>query len=250
MKKITDMQFEIEVRNLINKKKTRKTLAKELGISMRTLNNMITKLSKSNPELYAEFVSKFPYKPKEIVVNSNQLAIKVIINGLQETSNQMGISVRTISRKIKQLEKTNPKLYELYQIRNNPMTEEQRVRFNKEINEMINDKEVIKDALKEKEELLRITLSKFEEKVRSGLSKNRAAKEIGFDGYPTICKKYKELERIQAEKEIQNNNKQQIKKNASLRERLYFPHTNNDKSEKKSNNIDNNKNDKNFTIES
>ena len=39
----------------------------------------------------------------------------------------------------------------------------------------------------------------------TGISNAEAARRLGFDGYPTIWKKYKELERIQAEKNIKQN---------------------------------------------
>ena len=207
MSKITIEQIEESVRRLLNGETTKRQLIKELDTSMRTLNNEITKLSLYNAELYKKYVDKFPYKPKEIVVDIETLAVRVITNGLQETSKQTGISVRTISRKVKTLEKTNPELYSLYANRSKPMTDEERVKFNAKVSEFYSTKPITRNEIDEKERELTTILQDFEEKVQSGMSKAQAARELGFDGYPTIYKKYKELDRLRVEKETRETDK-------------------------------------------
>lgn len=216
MKQISQEEFEKEVERLLEGSITRKKLAKELETDIRTLNNRITELSQTNSELYARFIKKFPYRPKTIKVDIEDLALQVIREGVGKTSDMTGISVRTISRKIKTLEETNPELYNLYIRKNDKMTSEQRKLFDDTLERFqmkSGDSRVTRGELIEKEQELRMILSKFEGLVSSGMSKAEAARTLGYDGYPTIWKKYSELKRIEAQKE----GLQETKQNAAER---------------------------------
>lgn len=126
MNKISAKEFEEKVRDLIERKITRTELANQLGISMRTLNDKITKLSDTNPDLYMEFIEIYPYKPKTIEVDIEDLALQVIKTGMSITSKETGISSRTITRKVNTLKKTNPELYDLYKRRNDKMSDDEK----------------------------------------------------------------------------------------------------------------------------
>lgn len=206
MKELTQREFEEQIKRVIDGEISRKKLAEELDTEIRTLNNRIMKLSDSNQELYKEFIKKFPYKPKKIDIDVETLAINVIKYGIQKVADQTKISTRTIIRKIKQLEKTNPKLYELYKNRKGKMSFDDNIYIDQEISKkghlVIERKEI-----SERKRELENTITKFEELVESGMSRDKAAKMMGYDGYSTIWKKYKELDRIKIEERLNEKDK-------------------------------------------
>lgn len=215
MKKMSKEEFEEKVQELIDKKITKKELAIQLETSIRTLTKKITELSKTNPNLYTEFIKTYPYKPKSINVDIENLAVQVIKNGIDNISKETKISSRTITRKVNTLKKTNPELYDLYKRRNKNMSEDEKVRYIHEVNKYDKMQKVERSELKDKEVELTSILSKFEEKVASGMSKNKAAIALGFDGYPTIWKKYQELDRIKTQ-----NMSLKLEEKKSFREEL------------------------------
>ena len=152
MRDVSQEEFESLIKDVIDGKASRREVEKKLGTSMRTLNSRITKLSETNPDLYESFIRKFPYKPKEIKVDVENLAIRVILEGLQEVSSQTGISIKTIYRKVKGLEKTNPRLYFLYTHRNDNMSEIAKIKFYQELEELQGNGNTDRTELKEKEE--------------------------------------------------------------------------------------------------
>lgn len=213
MKNISQKEFEEVVQLIIRKEVTRRQAAKDLETDLRTLNHKITELAQTNPALFEEYITVFPYKPKEIKVDIEDLAMAVIRNGVKQTSTMTGISVRSISRKVRILEETNPALYELYVHRNDRRSELEELRFQERLDE-IRKRPIVpikRVELEEKEETIRETLAEFERLVESGLSKAEAARRLGYDGYPTIWKKYQEMKRIESEKEVKatkdNDNK-------------------------------------------
>lgn len=64
MKNIGNEELQSKIRDLIDKKITRKGLAKELETDLRTIHKIIRETSETNPELYEEYIKTFPYKPK------------------------------------------------------------------------------------------------------------------------------------------------------------------------------------------
>ena len=83
MKQISQEEFEQYIQDIIDGKMTRKRLASELETVMRTINHRIMELEGKNPALYQAFIQKFPYTPKEIKLDVEALAIKVINNGIE-----------------------------------------------------------------------------------------------------------------------------------------------------------------------
>lgn len=210
MKELTRQEFEQQIERVIRGEISRKKLAKELETDIRTINNKIMELSTENPDLYSKFVEKYPYKPKEIKVDIEKIAIMVIRYGIQKTAENVGISERTISRKVKKLEKTNPELYKIYSERGKKLTKEEQREVDEKLEEFIARYELKnsipkRNEMNERKKELEETLSKFENLVKDGMSQAGAARALGFDDYPTIWKKYKELERIVLEENILNN---------------------------------------------
>ena len=207
MKQISRDEFEKCIQSIIDGETTRRKLAKDLETDMRTINNKITELAETSPVLYQKFIDKFPYRPKTIKVDIEDLAIKVITNGLQTTSKSTGISTRTIARKVKTLEKTNPELYLMYKQRNDRMSFEERMAFQDKAKCLQKDSKVTRTELQEKEEQIKKFLAEFEQLVKSGLSKAEAGRRLNSD-YPTIWKKYQELKRIEEQKKYIKEEKQ------------------------------------------
>lgn len=210
MKKISQEEFENLVQSLINRETTRKKLAKTLETDIRTLNSRIRKLSEENDELYKKYIKKFPYKPKiREDIDFEALVIKIMKNNtsLEKMEEQYGISTRTISRRIKAMEKTNPELIEMYREYANCLKKSKKMPYELEIkiDELVEKPVTVSKVTEKREVELRKTLRKFEELVSGGMSKAEAARALGYDGYPTIWKKQQELERIATEKKVKEN---------------------------------------------
>lgn len=203
MKKISQKEFEERIEEIISGKLTRRKLCTLLDTDMRTLNNKILELSDTNPEIYKRFINKFPYKPKTINVGSaNNLAIYVIENGLESAVEKYGVSIRTISRKVKTLEIDCPELYRLYRERTiRDIKQEELEPFR------VEEEKIAKDKLDEKRYELTLLLTEFERLLKEGKSKAEAARIMGYDDYPTIWKKANELKRITTEEKTTQKTK-------------------------------------------
>ena len=120
MKEIKQEEFESLIRDIIEGNRSKASVIKELQTESRTFNNKIQELSVRNPELYREFITVHPYKPKERKdINIQGLVIEMLKSDLTvaEMSEKYQISYRSISRKILQLKKSdNPKDVELYEL--------------------------------------------------------------------------------------------------------------------------------------
>lgn len=205
MKELTQKEFEQQIQRLISGEIGRKKLAKELETDIRTLNKKIMEMSETNPALYASFVRKFPYKPKELEVDIEELAIYSIVHDNKAASERFNMSTRTITRKLKKLEKINPELYELYlrkvKIEGSRTSKKEKEKYFIDVAAMaekIGERDDIDNVERKRAELEK-TISEFEALLAKGMSKAQAARTLGYDGYPTIWKKYNELERIKTE---------------------------------------------------
>lgn len=117
MIEISQDEFEQKIQEVIDGKYTRADLIKQLKVDRITLNNKIQELYITNPELYLQFIRKFPYKPREYThIDYEAMIIDIMKKGYKkkEAAEQYGIHDRTIARKIHQVEKTNPDLVALY----------------------------------------------------------------------------------------------------------------------------------------
>lgn len=117
MIKISQKEFEDKVRSIINGECTRNELIKELKTDKVTLNNKIQELSIENPDLYLEFILKFPYRPRKYThIDYEAMAIDIMKRGYssRQAEDEYGISRKTIKRNVEKLEQKNPRLYQLY----------------------------------------------------------------------------------------------------------------------------------------
>ena len=119
MKDLTQTEFEQYIEDLIYGKYSKTELVKILSTDSRTLNNKIQELAATNPELYLRYIRKYPYKQKERDdIDFEALVIEAIQTGAysQDLAKKYDIGVRTIQRRVAQIEKENPDLIELYRM--------------------------------------------------------------------------------------------------------------------------------------
>lgn len=207
MKEITQEEFESIVKDIIVGKKSKAMVIKELHTEARTLNNKIQELSMLNPELYEEFVKVKPYKPKERKdVNIVGFVTELLTTGvtMQELADKYHIGVRTISRKIAKLEKSdNPKerdLYNLYKSVARKKSHSQKL--GKEEEWRMAELEAVEtkgmdNIERRRQELLK--LEKEYEELYMQVGKVEAAKRMGYS-QNRIYKLLNELYRIEIER--------------------------------------------------
>lgn len=117
MIEISQKEFEAKIQDVIDGKTTRANLIIELKIDRVTLNTKIQELAVHNPELYRAFVIKFPYRPREYThIDYEAVIIDILKNGYKRRDWDAIYEVdsRTITRKIHDIEETNPELVSLY----------------------------------------------------------------------------------------------------------------------------------------
>lgn len=118
MLKISVEEFEARIQDVIDGKISRVDLAKLLQTDIRTLNNkIIEEIGVNNPDLYIEYIKKFPYKQKERDdIDYEALVIEMVKNRTYsiDAAIKYNVGVRTIQRKVNALEKENPYLISIY----------------------------------------------------------------------------------------------------------------------------------------
>lgn len=123
MIEITQEEFEARIKDVIAGKVSRTKLAKELKTDTRTLNNKIQELATYNIELYLSFIKKYPYKQKERDdIDYEALIIEITKNSMTsiDAARKYRVGVRTIQRRVNEIEKENPYLIEIYkEVKNN-----------------------------------------------------------------------------------------------------------------------------------
>ena len=117
MIEISQEEFERKIEQVIKGENTRTKLIKDLKIDRVTLNRKIQELLVYNPNLYHEFISKFPYMPREYThINWRAMLIDIMKKGYtkNEAEEQYEVSSRTISRKVYEVEKEDKDIVSLY----------------------------------------------------------------------------------------------------------------------------------------
>lgn len=216
--------FEELIGKVIAGEINRKQITREYHISSRTINLMITELSKTNPELYMRFIERFPYKPKEIENIDFVELVKEIMKQdktIEDLSITYGVSTRTIRRRIGKMKDSNEieissgmTLDELYHLYKRYRAEDLSIEDKSIIQAMkvgkIQNAPNSQDARKN---YLADLIARYNEYRRQGMSTRDAAKMLGYS-FLDIYKKQGELERIITEQERTNgasNNANTIK---------------------------------------
>ena len=115
---ISQKDFESKIQDLISGKTSKVKLAAELRTDIRALTNKIIRdISINNPDLYIEYIKKYPYKQKERDdLDFEAMVIEMIKERTLtvDVANKYKVGVRTIQRRVNKLEEENPYLIEIY----------------------------------------------------------------------------------------------------------------------------------------
>lgn len=208
---IEQEKFEELIQQIIDGKITRKEISIRYRIAIRTINDRITKLATTNPELYRKFIDKYPFKPKAIThINFIELTKKVMKEecNLGDIGDVYDISVRTFSRRVRKMKDSDTldeltglpqrEIYELYKkySRRELSFDDKILIDNMKIGN-IQEQERVTDRKTSLEELLQ----KYYQLISEGLSKAEAARKLGFS-YEDMYKKEDELKRIKTEQKV------------------------------------------------
>lgn len=189
MKQVSKQEFENYIMAAINGEISRIQLVKELETDYRTLNKRIQLLSIENPKLYAQFIEKHPYKPREITnINIRNIIYEFLTTGINmdELAAKHNLSLRTLRRKIDALGKSKDEkdihLYELCKqfaynkAHEKPNSEELLYEIAKLERE---PEEEVKDDVEKRREFL-LNIEKQYQELCMTMSKKQAAKQMGY----------------------------------------------------------------------
>lgn len=209
MIEISQEEFEQKVQEVIDGKLSRQQLTKLLKTDTRTLNNKIQELVVYNSDLYMEFIKKFPYKSKERNdIDYEALVIEIVKTSMTTSAavEKYNIGERTITRKVKALEKENPYLIEIYREvkknnRNNVVeTKDLKEKIDRLVSRPVKISELNEIRKKELEELEKTFNSRCQY-----VSKEEAARSMGLTAN-RMYKMLNELYRIRIEENTKKNN--------------------------------------------
>lgn len=207
MLKLSREEFSARIQDLIDGKTTRKRLIKELETDSRTLNNKIREMSEYNRELYSQFISKFPYRTRvRNDLDYEALVIEIIQTGMKsaEAARKYSVGVKTIQRRVSDLEKENPYLVDIYkQVKlNNSKQVEPSKELQHKINELVGRPVVICEIngqrRSELEEFERI----YNQRCQT-MSKEEAARSMGI-AREQIFKLMNQLRRLRTEEDTKS----------------------------------------------
>lgn len=241
MIKISQKEFEVKIQDLVKGKISRIDLTKELQTDIRTLGyKIIQEISINNPDLYIEYIKKYPYKQKERDdLDYEALVIEMIVNGTYtiDAATKYNIGVRTIQRKVDKIEKENPYLISIYrEIKKNnknniPTPKDLQEKIDKLVTRPVRTSEINETRKQELEEIERIFFNRCQ-----FLTKQEAAQSMGIS-MNRVYKSLNELYRIRIEENYSNMD-------TSFRESLKFDGV---VSDNKSNTIETKKEEKSKT---
>ncbi len=223
-------EFEDLIEQVIEEKITRREISSTYHISIRTINNEITKLSKSNPELYKRFIAKYPFQSKKIThIDFTELTKSIIKNDaeIQQIIDVYDISARTFNRRLNNMKNsqkidvltglTEDQIYQLYiRYRKNQLTfEDKEFIETMEIGDII----VEEDRNTNRKVYLQNVLDNYYKLISEGMSKAEAARRLGYT-YTDMDKKEKELKRIETEDVTKDELRSRIKVNVNHKPNL------------------------------
>lgn len=206
MIEISQKDFEQKIQDIIDGKTTRTKLITELKSDRDTLNNRIQELVVYNPKLYKAFIDKFPYKPREYThIDYEALIIDILKNGYtrRQWDDIYEVDSRTITRKLKILEETNPNLICLY--REVAQYKKKQIEVPVYLQKQIDDlesKEIFIAGIndKKREELLEKE-KQYNEAIMSGMGATEASKKVGRN---RVSKAINTLNRIEIERQVKS----------------------------------------------
>lgn len=225
MIRISQGDFGEKVKEVIRGEKTLIGLCKELQTDERTLIQNIILHSTYDPEVYAEFVEKYPYRTREREdIDFEALAIEIVKEGMksEEAAGKYNVSVRTIQRKVEKLKSTNPELVEIYKKAkqhnkiHNKVEQPYDTLLQIQIDDLIQRPVIIGEINGQTEKRLEEIEKIYNERIMEYSTKEEAAKSMGFTPN-RLYKMLNQLYRIKIEKiqRQQNEFKRSLKVNNS-----------------------------------
>lgn len=222
MIRISQGEFGDKVREVINGEKTLIGLCKELQTDERTLIQNIILHSTYDPEVYAEFVEKHPYRTREREdIDFEALAIEILKEGMtsEEAAKKYNVGVRTIQRKIEKLKETNPELVEIYRQakQNNKHDQEYSTLLKMKIYDLVERPVIIGEINGQTEKRLEEIERIYNERRPMYATKEETAQSMGISAN-RLYKLLNQLYRIKIEKiQRQQNEQNQFKKNLEVK---------------------------------
>lgn len=203
MIKISQEEFEIKIKEIIQGKKSKADVIKELQTDSRTLNNKIQELVVYNIDLYNEFINKKPFKSKtRDDIDYEALVIKMVKHSMftVEAAAQFDIGVRTIQRIVKRVEKDNPELIAIYRAVKKANKNNLKIPYEtqKQIDELVERPVKITEINEKRKKELENIEKIFNERLEQYGTKEKAARSMGFTSN-RIYKLLNELYRIKIE---------------------------------------------------
>lgn len=199
-----------------NKEISMNKLVKELQSDYRKINNKIIEMSINYPNLYYKIITNNPYKQKlRADIDFEALMIYILKEGItiEEATKTFNVSRRTIQRRVKEIEVTNPDLYSLFK---DTVGRDAKKVISPELQEKIQKLEyktvVVGEINDERENFLVDIEKRYNDLVMSGMTHEQAAREIGYS-YQYVRNVLNELYRIR----IERNVKQQAKSSNEFR---------------------------------
>ena len=116
-----DIEWKQFIKEIVEKNKhiNLKEECQKRQVGLNTLYRKLSKLEQTDNDLYNQFVSIYPYKPRDIQgIDFEQLMRESMLTGIsqKELENKYGIPKRTIQRKFAEIRSKNAELYSIYQI--------------------------------------------------------------------------------------------------------------------------------------
>ena len=219
MIRISQGEFGEKVKSAIRGEKTLIGLCKELQTDERTLVQNIILHSAYDPEVYAQFVEKHPYRTREREdIDFEALLIEILKRRMNsvDASIKYNVGVRTIQRKVEKLKTTNPELIEIYREAkkcnklDQPYSQELKQKIDTLVERPVIIGEINGQTEKRLEEIERI----YNERMLVYPTKEEAAKSMGFTPN-RLYKLLNQLYRIKIEKlqKQQNDFRKNLKAN-------------------------------------
>ena len=204
MKEMSKEEFYEEIRSVIRGEITITKLAKKIKTDFRTLNNKIQELSVYNPELYNEYVEKFPYKSKSRDdIDFEALAIEIVKENMtmKTVEEKYNVGERTVRRRIEDLKKENPYLYKIYkEVKENiKHSKKNSPELQSKIGDLVSRTVKVLELNEKRQNELEEIEAVFQNRCKY-VSKEEAAKSMGMTAN-RIYKLLNELYRIRIEKE-------------------------------------------------
>lgn len=200
MKEVSQNEFEELIKRVLKKQISLRNIVEKLETTYSAINNRITSMRETNPELYAAYIEQRPYKPKRnSQIDSEALLANIMLENLtlRAASEEFEIPLRTIDRRIVEVKKQNPELYEMYKRYKKAELTLRDKQMLMEYGESVKSEE---DASEIKLDEIKKILKEYERMVTDdGITRYQAAEKLGFTPQQ-IDEMHKKVRRITTQK--------------------------------------------------